>query len=74
LENNRAEQVLPGSEWGLGWQVVQTMYTYVSKCKTGKIKFKKEIKEKIITLPNLLRYVLEYILFHSFLLLSCPVI
>jgi hypothetical protein len=36
LENRRAEQVLPGG-WGGGWkrEVVQIMYTHVSKCKNN---------------------------------------
>jgi hypothetical protein len=39
LEKKRAEQVLSRKE-GAG-EVSQTMYTYVSKCKNDKIKFKK---------------------------------
>jgi hypothetical protein len=35
LENKRAEQVLPRNRWG---EVVQTVYTHVSKCKNDKIK------------------------------------
>jgi hypothetical protein len=46
LEKNSAEQVLPGS-WGAGemgvrGDVVQTMYTPVSKCKTDKRRKKKK--------------------------------
>jgi hypothetical protein len=39
LENKRAEQVLPGSRvWERREEVVQIMYTYVSKCKNDKRK------------------------------------
>jgi hypothetical protein len=51
LENNRAEQALPGCVEGLrgckrGWwtggEVAQTMYTHMNKCKTIKNKLKKK--------------------------------
>jgi hypothetical protein len=44
LENNRVEQILPGSG-GVG--VAQTMYTHVSKCKNDKIN-KNKIKRLLI--------------------------
>jgi hypothetical protein len=47
----RSEQVLLRSELkveGRRREVAQTMYTYVSKCKTDKIKERKKKKEKKI--------------------------
>jgi hypothetical protein len=51
-ENNKAEQVLPRSGgWeGVGeWrEVVQTMYTHVSKCKNNKVKERKNKRRNYV--------------------------
>jgi 5S rRNA maturation endonuclease (ribonuclease M5) len=54
LEKKRVKQVLPGSG-GLGREVAQTMYTYVSKCKNNKIEGeeKKEYNNKKIKIEAL---------------------
>jgi hypothetical protein len=36
-----------GSAWKWGWQVTQTMYTHVSKCKISEIKNSQKIEKKI---------------------------
>jgi hypothetical protein len=60
LENKRAEQALPGGE-GCSGEVAQTTYTHVSKCKSDKIKQKKNTKNKFGLNCNYKLYVNIYL-------------